>query len=49
MKIVVRHWVEDNAARLYEIYRSNPDMVRQMSALTGLVDARDLVGEGVYS
>ena len=45
MKIKLRAWREDDAARLYDIYRATPDLVHQMPALGSVEDARTLICE----
>ena len=45
MKIKLRAWREDDASRLYDIYRATPDLVHQMPALGSVEDARTLICE----
>ena len=45
MKVTLRAWLEDDASRLYDIYRATPDLVHQMPALGSVEDARTLICE----
>ncbi|MFC2576575.1 MAG: GNAT family N-acetyltransferase, partial [Rothia dentocariosa] len=45
MKIKLRAWREDDASKLYDIYRVTPDLVYQMPALNCVEDARTLICE----
>ena len=45
MKIKLRAWREDDAARLYDIYRATPDLVHQDASSRWCEDARTLICE----